>query len=539
VNIAFLAVNCSYSHSSLASWCLHAALPREGNWNWHTIEVTVKDAPQTVIELVLASQPQVVAASLYLFNRHFVIELLALIRSRAPECLIVVGGPECLGDNRALVVPAGPADAALRGEGERAFPELLRRLAAGVDWRNIPGLCTAGLLQEYRDNGVAEELSSLDTIPTFYRRELAGFMKPFIQLETSRGCSNGCLFCTSRQTTIRTHSLERIRSDLHDIQQAGVREVRIVDRTFNEEHGRAMLLTSLFRDEFPAIRFHLEIDPARFGEALAREFSKAEAGQFHIEAGIQSLNQAVYDVIERKASVARTLDGLRRLCALRNVEVHVDLIAGLPGGTRQGLADDLHTIIALEPAEIQLERLKLLPGTPLAESPVKWGLIASPSPPYQVMRTMGMTPDDLGYADQLSKVLDWFYNQESLRASVTGGVRTIPSFLDELTRRVGERAGFAVCPNLEDRFLILDAVLEGELRDRLRYRWYGLGFSTRHGPCPSEPWKTAIPDGAVLVEGDASVRVSRMVRVDLATPHLFCYGTGPAGERAVVAVYRL
>ncbi len=508
-------------------------------WHWNTVEVTVKDSPQSVLEQVLVCRPHVVAATLYLFNHDFVMGLLSQIRSRAPDGLIVVGGPQCLGDNRALLRPEGPADAALRGEGERAFPELLRRWASGTDWREIPGVCTAGVLHSYRDNGFTEELPSLDDTPSFYRRELAGFKKPFIQLETSRGCRNGCLFCTSRKTAVRTHSPERIRADLQDIQQAGVREVRLVDRTFNENRARALLLTSLFRDEFPSLRFHLEMDPARFGKGLACEFAKAGGGQFHIEAGIQSLNQSVYDLIERTAGVARSLEGLRRLCALRNVEVHVDLIAGLPGGTRQDLVDDLHTIIALEPAEIQVERLKLLPGTPLAGNPGKWGLKASPLPPYQVLSTREMTAEDLAQTDRWSKILDWFYNQDALRGSVVAGVQVIPGFLDELARRVGERAGFSVCPNLEDRFLIMDGLLAGEPQDRLRYRWYRMGFSTRHGPCASLSWKAALPEGAFLVEGDAAVHVSRMVRVELATPHIFCYGTGSAGERAVVAVYRL
>lgn len=538
MNIVFLAVNSSYSHSALAAWCLKAALP-EGSAGWRTIEVTVKDDPLAVEEAIQAARPDVLAATLYLFNRAFLDPLLSRVRARLPDCLILVGGPECLGDNRHLVTPIGAADAAIRGEGEIALRELLRCRQAGQDWSGIPGVCRHLATGEYRDNGFADQLAELDALKPFYGSELAGFRKPFVQLETSRGCHNGCLFCTSRQTRLRVHSLERVRADLAEIRKAGVREVRLVDRTFNEDRGRAVTLVRLFREEFAEMRFHLEVDPARFGEGLAREFAMAEPGQFHIEAGVQSLSPDVYVQIQRQATVERTLEGLTRLCGLGNTRIHVDLIAGLPGGTLAGLLADLEKVIGLAPAEIQLERLKLLPGTPLAATPAHWGLEASAEPPYGVLSTPSMGDRDLALADRLSRLLDCFYNAPALHEWVVDAVRARPEFLMELEQRFRERAGSGGRPDLEDRFLVLDSLVGGELRQRVRYRWYRLGFSTRMGPSPASVWRRAIPAGATLVEGDPAARVARVVRVELERPYFFCYGTAPEGGRAVVAVYRM
>ena len=60
MTIVFLAVNCSYSHSSLAAWCLRGVLPA-GNWKWKTLEVTLKDSPADILDSVMAAEPQVVA----------------------------------------------------------------------------------------------------------------------------------------------------------------------------------------------------------------------------------------------------------------------------------------------------------------------------------------------------------------------------------------------------------------------------------------------------------------------------------------------
>jgi len=551
MKVVFLAVNCSYAHTSLAAMCLRAMVD-ESVWDWQTVEITVKDDPAKVLAQILDAKPDVVASTLYLFNHDFVAGLLRALRGLRPDCRIVVGGPECLGANEGLAGTEGFAKVAVRGEGERAFPELLECWRVGQPWDEIPGLCGLDSQGLFRDNGTARFVENFDAIPPFYEHALEGFRKPFIQLETSRGCGNGCLFCTSRHTARRLHSEERVRRDLQAIATAGIRDVRIVDRTFNEDRVRAMMLTRLFRDAFPLLRFHLEIEPARFNQELADEFAMAERGQFHLEAGIQSLNPTVCKTIERGATVNRTLEGLKRLCGLRNSEVHVDLIAGLPGGRLSDTQSDLETVMLFRPAEIQLERLKLLPGTPLAEDPSRWGLIRKATPPYQVMQTSTMSQDDLKQSDRLSKLMDWFYNTTELHTFFVDVVEIDPSSLSRFEMWCRGRMEFDVRPSLESRFETLHAFLMVEIvqnieyskkvesvAHRLCYRWFRLGFSARNGLRPAALWKKEVPSDAVLLEGDAGAKVARKWRVELDFPHLFCYGTGPSGERAIVAVYQL
>jgi hypothetical protein len=86
------------------------------------------------------------------------------------------------------------------------------------------------------------------------------------------------------------------------------------------------------------------------------------------------------------------------------------LIAGLPNYTLQHVKEDVKKLISLELAEIQLELLKLLPGTKMRNDAASMGIVYAPTPPYEVLSTSVMTPEMLHEAQQLSRLLDGWYN---------------------------------------------------------------------------------------------------------------------------------
>ena len=97
-HLLWLSVNSSYSHSSLALPLLHTACREIDGWEWSVLETTVgEDAAETAVRLA-ASDCDLVCATLYLFNRNAVLEILQRFHLLQPELPIAVGGPECLGD---------------------------------------------------------------------------------------------------------------------------------------------------------------------------------------------------------------------------------------------------------------------------------------------------------------------------------------------------------------------------------------------------------------------------------------------------------
>ena len=191
------------------------------------------------------------------------------------------------------------------------------------------------------------------------------------------------------------------------------RDIRLIDRTFNEDSERAAAMLKIFREDFPDMRFHLEIHPGRLKPEVLTQLAEAPKGSLHLEAGIQSFDPLVLKNIRRPASAENTEKGLKALLELDNLEIHADLIAGLPGQTPQSLLDDINKMLKLAPDEIQLENLKLLPGTELRENHPP-GLCYNHKPSWQVIQTNEMNTDDLATAALYSFILDSWYNPPAL-----------------------------------------------------------------------------------------------------------------------------
>lgn len=505
---------------------------------WHTIEFIVGDDTRSILDELLQLAPSVLAASFYLFNRAALLSVIRDYKQIAPQCRVIAGGPEFLGDNREFLESEPCIDIVVRGEGERAFADLLRSPTSPQD---VQGACCL-VDGEYSDNGHAEVVQELDTIPTPYSLQLASFEKPFVQLETSRGCANACTFCTSgHRGAVRYFSTDRVRADLEVIRSSGVDSIRIVDRTFNENERRCCELLRMFRTEFEDLNFHLEMNPAQLAEAIHEELSRASEGQFHLEVGIQSLDQQVLQDVGRHGSVVDALAGLHRLCDTATVDVHVDLIAGLPGGTLNGLLDDLAHLVSCRPTEIQLETLKLLPGTQLAQCRARWGIVASEEPPYRVIRTATMPEGDMLVAQQLSKVVDWFYQPPALQDVVVQASCILPAFWRELCAFCSMKTDLGMRPALMERFVMLSEFLGSEsteLRHALQYAWMRTGFSPSKGICNATRLRGPVPGDAMLVEGNKDAALARMDVIDLDQRYLFGYGKRSISQAAVV-IYRL
>ena len=89
--LVFLAVNASYSHTSLAAMRLRGVADPE-TWEWTTLETAIADSRDSMLERVLALKPDVLATTFYLFNREWLTAFLARFRALSPRTVVIGGG---------------------------------------------------------------------------------------------------------------------------------------------------------------------------------------------------------------------------------------------------------------------------------------------------------------------------------------------------------------------------------------------------------------------------------------------------------------
>lgn len=315
----------------------------------------------------------------------------------------------------------------------------------------------------------------------------------------------------------------------------------MLDRTFNYNSHRAKELLQLFLEFSPDICFHLEMHPALLSEELKEELKQLPEGLLHLEAGIQSLREPVLLKSRRMGKLSDALEGLQFLSALPNMETHADLIAGLPLYHLHEIFEDVRTLAGYEAGEIQLESLKLLPGTEMRRRAEELGIRYSPFPPYEVLQTNEISVSELQTARQLSRLLDGFYNvpawQSLTRELILKDEHFLHHFLEHLIN-----ANLIDQPmSLEKRGLILYEYCKSkypEYQTKAAIAWIEAGMSLKKTPAEKVRTKRQVPpDNWEVIYGTykESLRLCFLPIDDSTTEHGFWFGFESEIQKAAPA----
>src|SRR5262245_12708632 len=372
---------------------------------------------ETVEQLVSERQPDVVGLSVMTFQRKTAQRLIGLLRSLRPSARIVVGGYD---PSLAPEAWAGCADFLVRGEGEATFRELLQALENGGDARGIAGLACPRdgrwVLNPPRPVSRPEEGEV--RLPDRSARVLTGYTllgRPVDVIETSRGCTFDCSFCSiieMRGRNFHRFPIDRVLADIRDAHERGARSLFLVDDNITldvrrfEELCRAIVEAGLPRIEYLVQAMTSSIASA--GDTLAPLMRRA--GFRYVFLGIENVLEEDLGFLNASAKNRRREHGNH---AGNATQAAVDvlhrngmfvvggLIVGSPGDTREAIEANL----AFARRNVDwpyIQHPTPYPATPMTQDLRARGLIASDDvSEYDgttaVVRSEHLAPDEIEF----------------------------------------------------------------------------------------------------------------------------------------------
>jgi hopanoid biosynthesis associated radical SAM protein HpnJ len=263
------------------------------------------------------------------------------------------------------------------------FDFTIKEIAEGKPLTEVDGImyrAADGSLIKNKDRAILHDMDQLPFVSTAYKKHLRiedyfiGYLlHPYISIYTGRGCKSHCTFCLWPQTVgghkYRTRSVENV---IAEIKQAKADFPQVKEFMFDDD---------TFTDDLPR------------AEAIAKELGKLgitwscnakanvpfkslkvfkENGLRLLLVGYETGNQQIlYNI--KKGMRIEVAKQFTKDCHTLGIKIHGTFIVGLPGESRETLAETIAFAKEINPHTIQVSLAAPYPGTFLYNQAVKEG----------------------------------------------------------------------------------------------------------------------------------------------------------------------
>lgn len=406
-----ITLNSKFIHTSLALRLLYVATYKKFDIDFK--EYTIKDDLSQIVADILSQNIDVLAISTYIWNCDYVKELVKLIK-KEKDIKIILGGPEVTYEPE-YFLRNYEIDYVLSGEGEETLPILLDAIKNNKDV-NVAGI---NYLKEnqFINNKIAlncdlSQIEQLDS-PYLLERDLSSIKDRIIYFESNRGCPYICQYClSSLEKGVRYFSQSYVEKQLLGLIEAGARKIKFLDRSFNIHPEKALNILKFIAANYQeGQQFQFEINADVLDNRIIDYLTTdAPKGLFRFEIGIQSTYDPTNEIIKRRQNFVKLSEVITKLIAADRVELHLDLIAGLPYENFERFKKSFDDVFTFRAKELQLGFLKLLRGTNLRKDASKYGYVFQEEAPYEMFSNHVLTNQERESIHLAEDMLEKYWN---------------------------------------------------------------------------------------------------------------------------------
>lgn len=404
MKILLTTLNAKYIHLNLAIRLLYDLNKEHPNLDWH--EFTIKENKDEIADY--CADYDLIAFSCYIWNISQTLVVCEKIKERNPNCKILLGGPEVSYEWEAII--ALPAiDYIITGEGEVPFTKFIK---------NYPNLTTVPSLVRKEDGEIhynpeteGFDLADYAGLKPYSHDPVEELRNKVLYIETSRGCPYKCEFClASLDNKVRYLPMDSIKEMLLYLMEHG-RTIKFLDRTFNIKKVFTLeVFEFILENHRPDNVFQFEITADIIHPDIIKFIhERVPKGLFRFEIGIQTVNQEANREVQRKQNFEKTKQMV--LTLQDKIEMHLDLIVGLPLDYWDDIKYSITEVFKLFPPELQLGFLKFLKGTPMRDKE-QHGFVFDPNPPYQIIESKYLSAEELDKIERLEHALEIYWNKK-------------------------------------------------------------------------------------------------------------------------------
>lgn len=458
MKVLLTTLNAKYIHTSLALRWLYVA--NKDKFDISFKEYVIKEEVTTIVDDLLLQNPDVIGLSVYIWNVEKVKLLIDLIKEKSPQTIIIVGGPEVTYEPD-YFVENWDVDYLISGEGEFVLGELLTAISTKSE-PIIDGVSKRGSVSKIVAKADLEKLASLPS-PYQLEEDKENMKNRLLYFETSRGCPYQCQYClSSLEKGVRYFPKHHIVDNLSYFIRSNAKQIKFLDRTFNLNKEHTRFVFDFLIDHYrPGLSCQFEIYADLLTDESINYLNKnLPENYFRFEIGIQSTYEPTNIAVRRKQNFELLAGNIQKLMDGGRIDLHLDLIAGLPYETYERFVKSFNDVFRLKAKELQLGFLKMLRGTSLRRNAHKYGYKYSLLAPYEIESNYDITHEELERIHDAEHALEKYWN--SGKFSRTMQVLTDMYYKDryfELFDEIGQYYNLHNLPHhgyrLEDLFLFL------------------------------------------------------------------------------------